>query len=126
MTLTLAQDGHSCTLSINLGSYTGMAELSSALAAGMTPVISYWSGDMLWMDGKGQDQRGPCVQDNPEICEDNVKFYGFSITKIGDPEPVVTIEFHDNGEAIGNLSMIAKEFFDNVKGEAIGNLSMIA
>merc|ERR1719210_3316257 len=95
MTLTLSQDGHSCTLSINLNSYAGMAELSQAVAAGMTPIISYWSGDMLWMDGKGEDQQGPCEQDNPEICEDFVKFYNFSITKISGSEPEGAVENDD-------------------------------
>merc|ERR1719461_2007632 len=93
-----------------------MAELSNAFAAGMTPIISYWSGDMLWLDGKGNDQQGPCAQDNPTKCKDSVKFYGFSITNIDDPKPLRSVkkddhESHNSNEASTTSKMDShKEF----------------
>lgn len=84
MKVELSQQGRSCPLSTNLGSYNGMGELSAALKAGMTPIISYWSDDgMLWMDGKGTDGQGPCAVDNAAACSESVKFSGFSLEKIG-------------------------------------------
>jgi len=81
MDVTLSQNGKDCPLSISVGNYAGMGELDAALAAGMTPIVSYWnSADMLWMDGKGMDGQGPCVADVPDACADSVKFYGFSVT----------------------------------------------
>jgi len=79
MTVTLTQMGKGCPLTITLGQYDKMSEIGSAIAAGMTPVISYWkSRDMLWMDGKGSDGQGPCEIDS-QHCGDAVKFYGFSV-----------------------------------------------
>jgi len=84
----LSQDGRSCALSTRIGEYAfggrdGLAELSRALAAGMTPVVSYWSSkDMLWMDGLGSDNQGPCAQDEPRRCEDSVSFSSFSVESI--------------------------------------------
>jgi len=81
MEVTLTQSGRNCPLSVSIGTYPGMAELDSALAAGMTPIVSYWSdSDMLWMDGKGADGQGPCTQDTPASCAESVSFYGFSVT----------------------------------------------
>merc|ERR1712217_114552 len=66
MVVTLSQVGHSCHLSVKIENYQwagrdGMAELSSALARGMTPIISYWKDtNMLWLDGMGGDGKGPC------------------------------------------------------------------
>jgi len=60
-----------------------MPELSKALAAGMTPIVSYWSSaDMLWMDGKGSDGRGPCARDSPDECSKRTKFSNFSVAAI--------------------------------------------
>jgi hypothetical protein len=75
-----------CPLSVRVGSYSGMAELSRAMAAGMTPIVSYWSdNNMLWMDGKGSDGQGPCASDNEAACSEHVKFYGFSVASIASP-----------------------------------------
>jgi len=80
----LSQDGRSCPLTAKVDDYRGMAELSRALEAGMTPVMSYWSAnDMLWMDGVGSDGAGPCVKDDAAACADHVRFYDFSVSTIG-------------------------------------------
>jgi len=80
MTVTLSQAGSACPLSVSIGGYAGSGELSAALRAGMTPIVSYWSSpDMLWMDGQGQDFQGPCAADEPEKCGAAAKFYGFSV-----------------------------------------------
>merc|ERR1712232_161507 len=34
---------------------------------------------MLWMDGLGEDGRGPGVKDRPDLCPDYVRFYDFSV-----------------------------------------------
>jgi len=90
MQVTLSQEGHSCPLTMSLDTYKGMAELHDALAAGMTPVVSYWSDDdMLWLDGVGKDMQGPCVQDSTKFCTEKVRFYDFSIEDMPDqPAPV--------------------------------------
>jgi len=81
----LAQGG--CDLHVSLSGYAGMAELSEALRAGVTPVVSYWrSPDMAWMDGKGADGQGPCLADEPEACPDSVAFYDFAVAAIGEGE----------------------------------------
>merc|ERR1712048_921860 len=90
----LTQAGSPCPLITSIDSYTirwpglaaisGKTELAEALRAGMTPVISYWrSDDMLWMDGPGEDGRGPRAVDNAAACPASVKFYGISIETIG-------------------------------------------
>jgi len=92
--VTLSQQGSPCPLSASIDAYhihgrDGLAELSAALAGGMTPIISYWSSkDMLWMDGLGADGLGPCVKDDPEACPDAVRFYGFTIENIDGAVPV--------------------------------------
>lgn len=88
MEVTLSQPGGACQIFAAQRDYSmdarmPLQELTSALQAGMTPTISYWSSkDMLWMDGLGADGRGPCVKDNPDMCSDTVRFYNFSIEPI--------------------------------------------
>jgi len=83
MQVTLSQKGHDCPLSVNIGNYNGMSELSAALGAGMTPIVSYWSAaDMLWMDGQGQDMKGACAVDTPGACASATVFSDFSIEAI--------------------------------------------
>mmetsp|Transcript_136842 Transcript_136842/g.266170 ORF Transcript_136842/g.266170 Transcript_136842/m.266170 type:complete len:772 (+) Transcript_136842:48-2363(+) len=92
MLIKLTQQGRSCPLTLSLGSYKGMTELSQALQKGMTPIISYWSSDkMLWMDGKGTDQQGPCAADKASACGHSVKFYNFSVADIGAPLPPIDL-----------------------------------
>eukprot|EP00418_Pyrodinium_bahamense_P098278 CAMPEP_0179044886 /NCGR_PEP_ID=MMETSP0796-20121207/17898_1 /TAXON_ID=73915 /ORGANISM="Pyrodinium bahamense, Strain pbaha01" /LENGTH=631 /DNA_ID=CAMNT_0020741285 /DNA_START=48 /DNA_END=1943 /DNA_ORIENTATION=+ len=88
MEVLLSQEGHSCPVTVTISNYGGMAELSHALEAGMTPVISYWSSDdMLWMDGRGPSGQGPCLSDNAGACSGSVKFSDFTLSKIGEPAP---------------------------------------
>jgi len=84
MEITLSQKARSdCQLKLAVDNYWGMPELSKALAAGMTPIVSYWSSDdMLWMDGKGADGQGPCVRDRPDECGKRTKFSNFSVAAI--------------------------------------------
>jgi len=92
MQIELTQHGRNCPLSLTLGSYNGMAELSQALQKGMTPIISYWSSNkMLWMDGKGTDKQGPCASDNAAACGSSIKFYNFSVANIGAPVPPIVV-----------------------------------
>jgi len=61
----------------------GMVEMSKALAAGMTPIVSYWSSTkMLWMDGTGMDDTGYCTFETPGVCKAAAKVYGFAIEDI--------------------------------------------
>ena len=84
MEITLSQKARSdCKLKVAVDNYWGMPELSKALAAGMTPIVSYWnSDDMLWMDGKGADGQGPCARDRPDECGKRTKFSNFSVAAI--------------------------------------------
>jgi len=84
MEITLSQVARSdCELKLAIDNYRNMPELSKALAAGMTPIVSYWnSADMLWMDGKGSDGRGPCARDSPDDCGKRTKFSNFSVTTL--------------------------------------------
>mmetsp|Transcript_68681 Transcript_68681/g.201032 ORF Transcript_68681/g.201032 Transcript_68681/m.201032 type:complete len:514 (+) Transcript_68681:56-1597(+) len=85
----LSQEGKDCSVKTNMTSYRwgwpppqkeGWAEVTKALRAGMTPVMSYWRSEgMLWMDGLGEDGRGPCVKDTPLKCPEYVRFFNFSI-----------------------------------------------
>jgi len=96
----LSQKGHDCTLSVKLAGYSGEAELSAALATGLTPVISYWdSDDMLWMDGIGKDQAGPCAADKAGDCAYSVKFYDFSVANIGAAQPKAPPTFAEQQKA---------------------------
>eukprot|EP00425_Heterocapsa_triquetra_P022514 CAMPEP_0195154966 /NCGR_PEP_ID=MMETSP0448-20130528/183918_1 /TAXON_ID=66468 /ORGANISM="Heterocapsa triquestra, Strain CCMP 448" /LENGTH=919 /DNA_ID=CAMNT_0040193747 /DNA_START=69 /DNA_END=2826 /DNA_ORIENTATION=+ len=80
MEVVLQQAGRSCPVFMDLNDYKAMEELSAALSKGMTPIVSYWkSEDMTWMDGPGQDQKGPCKKEHLGRCEDTIKFYNFSI-----------------------------------------------
>jgi len=84
MEITLSQAAHSdCKLTLSIAEYAEMPEMSAALAAGMTPIVSYWSsGDMLWMDGNGADGQGPCATDSPDQCGKSARFSNFSIAAI--------------------------------------------
>jgi len=85
MEVTISQEGHNCSVTTKTFDYKGMLELSLALAAGMTPVVSYWSSDqMLWMDGQGTDGKGPCKNDNAAACPASVQFSRFAVTPIGE------------------------------------------
>jgi len=79
----LTQEGKDCPLAVTITDYAGNVELTSALAQGMTPIMSYWSDDgMLWLDGEGADHKGPCHIDHADRCGESVKFYDFAIRKV--------------------------------------------
>lgn len=88
MDVLLSQQGRPCNLTVSLRNYAfagrdAMEELSRTLAAGMTPIVSYWSAkNMLWMDGRGADRLGPCEEDLPDLCSAKVDFYDFSVEDI--------------------------------------------
>ncbi|CAK0856618.1 unnamed protein product [Prorocentrum cordatum] len=99
MVVTLSQEGKSCPLSTLTAAYAGMPELTEALRAGMTPIVSYWSADdMLWMDGQGKDKLGACKRDRPDRCAESVRFSNFSVgvapalPPTASPTPVPTAE----------------------------------
>ena len=83
MEIVLTQPGKDCPLAATITKYEGNAAMTSALTQGMTPIVSYWSDKgMLWLDGKGKDQKGACQVDHPNQCADSVKFYDFAIKTI--------------------------------------------
>jgi len=101
MQVILSQAGKPCKISATIDSYTfggknGIAEISEALAAGMTPIISYWSNEGLgWMDGSRPDPaggiEGVCEIDTPRDCPEYVKIYGFSVFDgVSEPPPTTT------------------------------------
>mmetsp|Transcript_55637 Transcript_55637/g.89986 ORF Transcript_55637/g.89986 Transcript_55637/m.89986 type:complete len:395 (-) Transcript_55637:188-1372(-) len=80
MTVTLLQEGRS--LSLAVGGYSRMQEISKALHAGMTPIISYWKAkDLTWMDGKDRKSGvGPCdLKGEGSKCGEHVKFWDFKL-----------------------------------------------
>jgi hypothetical protein len=115
-----------------------MEELSAALAAGMTPVVSYWtSEDMLWLDGavaeaqypflnnvpgkgNGVNSREPrrkmsgCKKDTPNDCGEKVKLYNFAIEKISRVRAtVVQMQQSSAAEVSGE------------KGQQVNNLTLL-
>mmetsp|Transcript_38904 Transcript_38904/g.112369 ORF Transcript_38904/g.112369 Transcript_38904/m.112369 type:complete len:459 (+) Transcript_38904:2-1378(+) len=91
MEVTVGQHGHKCVLWMRVDDYGAMADLDTALAEGMTPIVSYWrSEEMLWLDGKGMDNQGPCLKDLPDRCGDTVRFYNFSISPAFPPTTPTT------------------------------------
>jgi len=84
MEITISQaDRSDCELKLAIDNYGGMPEMTAALTAGMTPIVSYWkSADMLWMDGKGADGQGACAADKPDDCGKWAKFSNFSVSAI--------------------------------------------
>lgn len=84
MEVVLSQRDRNCPVKFAVRGYSGNAELTEALRAGMTPVISYWSSDnMLWLDGVGADGKGPCRTDRASGCVGAVPFSNFSVSDIG-------------------------------------------
>lgn len=86
----LTQPGKDCPLTARVDNYSplglarnGLAELTPALKAGMTPIISYWGlgEDLSWFDGRGPTGNGPCDEEGISIasCSDAVKFTDFSL-----------------------------------------------
>jgi len=96
MVVTLSQG--SCNLSVAISTYqlnrggkdvSVMDEVTQALAEGMTPIVSFWQADdMLWLDGKGLDGKGPCVKDLEKPCPANVSMHSFLLEPTASwPEP---------------------------------------
>lgn len=87
LVVTLSQDSKPCPLSVRVDSYAplnrrGLDELTVALRAGMTPIVSYWGDgeDLQWMDGPGPDSQGPCAAEEPKKCGESVRFWGFVVS----------------------------------------------
>jgi len=84
--MRLTQPGKSSEVSYSLDSYPGdpgFEHLSQSLAAGMTPVFSYWKADdMLWLDGPGAGG-GPCQKDGGD-CGTAPSFSDFKLEDIGE------------------------------------------
>lgn len=88
--LTLSQA--SCKLNVTVAAYDGnttkwpkgedhgMQGVSKGLLDGMAPIASFWeSEDMLWMDGVGEDKKGPCKKDLTVPCPAKVEMWDFSL-----------------------------------------------
>jgi len=88
--IELSQNSKPCTLSARQTAYVwgwpppekdSWDDLRDALKRGLTPVMAYWKSDnLLWLDGLGEDGRGPCARDQPEYCRDRIRFSNFSIS----------------------------------------------
>jgi len=92
----LSQHDQYCPLKLQLGGYTGMAELSEALAAGMTPAISYWSSDdLLWMDGVGADHRDGCSKQ--KACSKMVQLDSFAIENMSSRKHSELLQMQESG-----------------------------
>jgi hypothetical protein len=92
MEVSLGQVGKPCNVSLRVDHYAAAegrdpwAELSAALGAGMTPVISLWSSkDMAWFDGPGPDKDDdtgpecPRGEDDPLKCQDSATFMNLRV-----------------------------------------------
>jgi hypothetical protein len=90
MEVRLGQTGKPCNVSLRVDKYVSardaFGELSQALAAGMTPVVSLWSSkDMAWFDGPGKDGKGPACplgEDDPLQCQDRASFQDLRVEDI--------------------------------------------
>jgi hypothetical protein len=90
-----------CSLSFKLAGYAGTADLSEVLAAGVAPVVSYWSDEnLLWLDGQGPDSKGPCASDSPSRCANSIRFSGFAMVAIEDVDGPGSRGGHAPGSAI--------------------------
>ena len=68
-------------MAYSLTGYGGFEELTAALRAGMTPVVSYWSSDgMSWMDGSGSDGQGFCDAEDPAACGAAITISDIAVT----------------------------------------------
>jgi len=118
MEVTISQEGHDCSVKTRINDYKGMLELSAALAAGMTPVVSYWSSDkMLWMDGQGMDGKGPCKRDNAAACPASVQFSRFAVTPIRE-EGLPSQQKAQSGSSSAPTTTTQKMYFAGQEDEA--------
>jgi len=108
-----------------------MADLTRALKDGMTPILSYWSSpDMLWLDGKGSDGRGPCWKDTPLACGKHISAWNFSVETIGGPKKEHE-HIPDKGRAHQNAVQQRPEKREpptcpgNFNMEGYGNVSLV-
>jgi len=106
MVVKLSQKGSPCPLELNLGGYKGMKDVSEALEAGMTPIVSYWnSGNMMWLDGEGMDHHGPCHKDRPNQCADELHFSNFAVEDYEPPQEEVVTDVEEPGPAFDGASV---------------------
>lgn len=125
MDIVLSQTGHACQVKTSINTYDGMAELSQALRAGMTPVMSYWSSDdMLWMDGKGSDGQGPCGADDAAACADAVTFFGFSVEELNQDSAGSASNIHHAATA-ATAAAADRRCPGNIGVLGLGNVSII-
>jgi len=111
------------------------------LAAGMTPVVSYWSSeDMLWLDGAVAEPQYPflddvsmngnsdsskrprrkisgCKKDTPDACGEKFKMYNFAIEKIS-REHATVVQMQQSMDA--ELSRESRE-----NGQQVNNLTLL-
>jgi hypothetical protein len=119
MQVTLSQKHHSCKLEARVENYpaNSMKELTHALLDGMTPIISYWADDnMVWLDGPGDDQNGPCKEDSAKACADSVKFWDFAVEDLDKGEMKQLEKDADKFD-----KDMAKKHPGKIHGESSGN-----
>eukprot|EP00930_Biecheleria_cincta_P008867 TRINITY_DN11047_c0_g1_i1.p1 TRINITY_DN11047_c0_g1~~TRINITY_DN11047_c0_g1_i1.p1 ORF type:complete len:361 (-),score=43.69 TRINITY_DN11047_c0_g1_i1:47-1129(-) len=89
--VSLSQAG--CSIELSVQGYNRTAELTRALRAGMTPILSYWKSkapwylswvDGWWMNGtKKLHGDGPCEGAEEGMdCGSHVKFYDFKLATL--------------------------------------------
>lgn len=87
--VTLSQDSQNCALELwhdryGVSGKDGLVELSEVLAAGVTPIISYWASDDLpWLEDAGQ-----CDLEAKNHCSSTIAFSGLSVEEIHQQPPV--------------------------------------
>mmetsp|Transcript_50037 Transcript_50037/g.126112 ORF Transcript_50037/g.126112 Transcript_50037/m.126112 type:complete len:445 (+) Transcript_50037:99-1433(+) len=129
MEVTLMQAGSTCPLALRIQGYGGMSELTEVLQQGVTPIISYWGvGEtMLWMDGRGEDGKGPCEKEAAETCAASVSFSAFSVAPIpfvAMPSPSPAYATAPTAPPTTNTSNISNSSLFWVAAMSVGLLAM--
>merc|ERR1740123_912542 len=104
MDVVLSQNGCEVSLSVAYSDGNKMQQLTQALEAGMTPVVSLWKGaKMGWLDN------GPC-DGKPEAsqCFNTAEFYDLSVSDIEGGGGAASVEAETAMEAASAEALLAR------------------